>query len=291
MRHAYLIIAHNEFEILSLLVNALDDYRNDIYIHFDKKLLKLPKLEVSRANLIILNERIDVRWGHVSQIEVEFLLFETAFININANYSYYHLLSGVDIPIKSQNYIHNFFLEQQDREFIGFTQGDSSKEIDRKVRRYHFFSDEFRYESGLIHLIKKSIRSSILILQEIFGIKRNKNIDFKKGTNWVSVTNNFVGYLLKNKNQTLKKYAMTYCADEIFLQTICWNSPFKEMIYDLHDSRNSSKRMINWQKNVIHDWRVEDVDFLVSSNGLFARKFSKRNINVVHQILNKIVSY
>ena len=30
-KHAYLIIAHNEFEILKLLVNALDDARNDIY--------------------------------------------------------------------------------------------------------------------------------------------------------------------------------------------------------------------------------------------------------------------
>lgn len=35
--HAYLIIAHNEFEVLQKLVGALDDPRNDIYIHFDKK--------------------------------------------------------------------------------------------------------------------------------------------------------------------------------------------------------------------------------------------------------------
>lgn len=29
--HAYLIIAHNEFEVLQKLVGALDDPRNDIY--------------------------------------------------------------------------------------------------------------------------------------------------------------------------------------------------------------------------------------------------------------------
>ena len=38
MKHAYLIIAHNEFEILKRLIQALDDERNDIYIHFDRKL-------------------------------------------------------------------------------------------------------------------------------------------------------------------------------------------------------------------------------------------------------------
>lgn len=37
MKHAYLIMAHHEFEVLGKLVQALDDERNDIYIHFDKK--------------------------------------------------------------------------------------------------------------------------------------------------------------------------------------------------------------------------------------------------------------
>ena len=36
-RHAFLIIAHNEFGVLQRLVDAIDDPRNDIYIHFDKK--------------------------------------------------------------------------------------------------------------------------------------------------------------------------------------------------------------------------------------------------------------
>ena len=37
MKHAYLIIAHNEFEIQKRLIQALDDERNDIYIHFDTR--------------------------------------------------------------------------------------------------------------------------------------------------------------------------------------------------------------------------------------------------------------
>ena len=47
-----------------------------------------------------------MRWGDVSVIEAEFRLFEEA-----ANkdkYAYYHLLSGVDMPLKSQNEIHAF---------------------------------------------------------------------------------------------------------------------------------------------------------------------------------------
>ena len=56
--HAYLIIAHNEFEVLQKLVGALDDPRNDIYIHFDKKVSELPHLEVKYSNLYICRKRI-----------------------------------------------------------------------------------------------------------------------------------------------------------------------------------------------------------------------------------------
>ena len=94
-KHAYLIIAHNEFEILKLLVNALDDARNDIYIHFDAKCKDLPNLECNESGLYILQDRIDVRWGDYSQIETEILLFEYAH-NIQdktgVNYLYYHLI-------------------------------------------------------------------------------------------------------------------------------------------------------------------------------------------------------
>ena len=35
-RHAYLIICYNNFKILQMLLSAIDDDRNDIYIHVDK---------------------------------------------------------------------------------------------------------------------------------------------------------------------------------------------------------------------------------------------------------------
>ncbi len=37
MKHVYLILAHNEYPVLECLIKAIDDPRNDIYIHIDKK--------------------------------------------------------------------------------------------------------------------------------------------------------------------------------------------------------------------------------------------------------------
>ena len=36
-KHAYLIIAHNNLSLLRRLFLALDDERNDIYLHFDAR--------------------------------------------------------------------------------------------------------------------------------------------------------------------------------------------------------------------------------------------------------------
>ena len=79
MKHAYLIIAHNEFEILKRLIQALDDERNDIYIHFDRKLNHYPDCRTSYAKLTFLEERMDVRWGDISVVDAEFALFNEAY--------------------------------------------------------------------------------------------------------------------------------------------------------------------------------------------------------------------
>ena len=37
MKHAYLIIAHGELPVLETLLSMLDDERNDVYLHVDKR--------------------------------------------------------------------------------------------------------------------------------------------------------------------------------------------------------------------------------------------------------------
>lgn len=56
--------------------------------------------------------------GGISQVVAEMTLFRTAFDN--GPYSFYHLLSGTDLPIKSQDYIHKFMDKYPNTEFVGF---------------------------------------------------------------------------------------------------------------------------------------------------------------------------
>ena len=132
MKHAYLILAHNEPELLSLLIERLDDARNDIYIHFDRKLTVLPDVKTRHAGLYILKDRVDVRWADVSMLEAEYKLFH-AVVDSSCQYSHHHLISGVDLPLKNQDYIHSFFAQHQGKEFIGLHQRPMNSRADRAL--------------------------------------------------------------------------------------------------------------------------------------------------------------
>lgn len=67
-KHAYLILAHSQFNLLKKLMLLLDDERNDIYLHIDSKVKDisvikseiLPKIKYSSINFV---PRHNVNWG------------------------------------------------------------------------------------------------------------------------------------------------------------------------------------------------------------------------------------
>lgn len=53
---------------------------------------------VEKYEGVIIDKPINVKWGNYSQIKCEMLLFKEAF-ECPVNFDYYHLLSGVDLPL------------------------------------------------------------------------------------------------------------------------------------------------------------------------------------------------
>lgn len=283
-KHAYLILAHNEFGLLELLVERLDDARNDIYIHIDAKVAELPKLKTHSARLFFISERYDVRWGDVSVLKAEFALFRIANRE-SSSYSYYHLLSGVDLPLKSQDYIHSYCAQHQGAEFIGFYEGENKEaEIYRKVRIRHLFPGDFR-GSGIVCLCKRIIRALYIRLQILLGINRYPNMRFDKGTQWVSITDSLVSELLKAEQSILSIYEGSFCSDEIAIQSFVANSEFMERVYDRHNEGRSAMRYIGWQDGVLVDFEEGDLERLQTSEAFFARKFNSRNMDFISKVL------
>ena len=287
MKHAYLVIAHGEYLVLEALLSMLDDERNDVFLHVDKRAYELSRqvglFRMRKAGFYLLEKPMKVHWGDISQVKVEYLLFETALSN--GPYAYYHLLSGVDLPIQRQDYIHTFFRENAGKEFVGFWQSSfHQKDMDRKVSRYHLFTRRFTGGNIFLHSASSISRNIVLCLQKVSKYRRYHELEFRKGANWVSVTHEFVEYLMTKKDFVLKRFRYTLCPDEIFLQTILWNSPFRFNLYSKEETDDSSMRKIDWERGRPYVWQNTDYEELVGSDMLFARKFSSANRKLIDKI-------
>lgn len=289
-KHAYLIIEHKDNFVLETLIELLDDSRNDIFIHIDKKTKNFNfekyknKVKFSKIYFI---PRIKVYWGGFSQIMAEINLLKFSF-NKGRNYRYYHLLSGVDLPLKNQNEIHDFFKQYDGREFIGISK--EKKEFKERMELYYF--ERLKTRTNKNKLLSK-IYKKFEKLQNYCKIKRNCNLKYKvyKGCNWFSITNKLVEYILNNEEEIKKIYHHTYCCDEVFLQTLVMNSKFKENIYKTYGNDNEAAlRYIDWEKGDPYIFKREDYICLITSNLIFARKFSEEiDIEIIIKIRKRIL--
>lgn len=277
MKHAYLIIAHNEWVVLNTLLSMIDDERNDVYLHIDAKVKQLPELyKCSKAGFHLLEKQYDVRWGGLSQVRTEMLLFEEA--HANGPYAYYHLLSGVDLPIKSQDYIHSFCDENMGKEFVGFFHGEYHEaDTQRKVSLRYLYTG---YNKRCPFLPKwkislaQLVRHSFLLVQKLIGYHRHDDCEFKKGHQWVSITHNAVTLLLSRKEWIMSRFSQVNTPDEIYKQTVLWNSLLREHLYNINDDKKGCMRFIDWERGEPYVWQDGDIEELLSSEYLFARKIS-----------------
>ena len=144
-KHAYMIIALNEFDLQEILVRLLDDPRNDIYIHIDAKVkdfdFKSFQALTQYSRLRFTPRRISATWGDFSLVNTELLLLQTAVAGEDPAqpYAYYHLISGVDLPIKSNDEIHAFFDQSEGKEFVHFSKNEPDPGFATRIRYYHLF--------------------------------------------------------------------------------------------------------------------------------------------------------
>ncbi|BCJ96734.1 glycosyl transferase [Anaerocolumna cellulosilytica] len=281
MKHAFLIIAHNELEVLKALISLLDNRNNDLYIHMDKKFKTWNENELKkcakRSKIKVLSE-ISVNWGDASQVECQYLLLRSAFAG---EYDYYHFLSGADLPLKSNLDIHTFFRKHAGKQFIHFDSPVAGKEALNRVMYRHPFGKYLkctRYKTVTKVLF---LTDDFLVkIQTVLGLKRKLYYEtIQKGCNWCSITKEFADYVLREEKKVMVMLKKSLCGDEIFIQTLCVNSPFIHQLYDkvFSNNYNACKRLIIWNEENRKSPKVlreEDWGRLLNTSSLFGRKFS-----------------
>lgn len=292
-RHAYLILAHKNFGQLRKLIELLDDPRNDIFVHVDAKAKNFRQECLDGATrhsrLTVLPQRFKVNWGGVSIMRSELALLKKA--TSESEYAYYHLLSGMDMPIKTQDEIHAFFNEHKGYEFINLW--EFKKSTRSRFRYYTIFPEgEGKFCTRIINHIFKGLQMAV-------GFKINRNIDFRFGSQWFSITDSLARYVVEKENWLEKVFRHTSTCDEIFLPTLVAGSPFSNRLYVPAAVKNQKEvnmanmRFIDWTRgeSVRHPWvfRAGDMTLLESVPHLWARKFDETVDNdIINMIYNKL---
>lgn len=284
-RHAYLIMAYHQWELLEKLVGLLDDKRNDIFIHVDKKSKNVPFDEIKKAAMlsgIFFVDRLPVRRFTYDLYEVTIALLRAAVTQ--GEYGYLHLITGQDLPIKNQDYIHDFFERNDGKNFVDVVPMEKMREHWReRISLYHFFSPCLTPTAKGYGLVKMADRASLAI-QKKLRVNRIRRLEIKGwqlryGSAWFSITKEFAEFLLANEAKTQKIFKKwTYIPEEAILQSLVWNDRFRDTLFDAdfidHDLNRANLRMIFWSgKTSPETITMEHVKELGNTPNLFARKF------------------
>jgi Core-2/I-Branching enzyme len=288
---AYLILAHHQPNHLAKLVKSIDCDWAYILIHIDAKsdILQFKQLIPEDKNIIFLkeNQRIKVNWGGFSQVTATLNLLKVA-LSLGVAFDRYCLLSGSDFPIKELSYIQTQFSSQKEFIRIDRELGTSSNpKQSKKVKRFYFLDYP---ELGGNWLSGKLPR------------KLNRKIRLYHGSQWWALTDEFIKYtfsFLKDNPDYLNFHKYTNAPDEIFFHSIIKHSPFSENISHDFEKIACLSEFMSMNEHGCHyiHWTeghrspkildVNDLDSLINSQALFARKFdeklSEKPISILEQ--------
>ncbi len=284
MRHAWLILTHGNFAILEKQLRFLDSENADFFIHVDAK----ADFDEERFSAVTERSRVTfvprrrISWGHFAIAEAELELLRAA---APGRYDYYHLLSGVDVPVKSRAYIEEYFTRAPGTNYVNFLAPEISR---ADLYRVMFYYPMQRYNIRK-PAVRRALRNFSAAVQLGFGVDRTRRLPdgfaFQKGAQWFSITHALAAYLLEKEDEICRIFSDTYCPDEMFVQTEIINSPFRDTLPEnaFCNDYASCLRYVDWKRGNPYTFTDADLAELLSTpeTALFARKFDYRSAPAV----------
>jgi len=258
---AYLILVHRYPRQFKRLFRTIYHPANYYLVHVDKRSGVGLQTEIqdflsSFANASLLKNQ-SMLWGGYSLVDAELRGIEE-LLKISPKWEFFINLSGQDFPLKSQVHIQDFLRRNKGKDFIKVSN-------QRKIRPETLS----RIENYCIEFRKRILRTPI---------KRPylRGVTPYIGNQWMILSRKFCEFVCYSPEvERFKKfYRHTFIADEGFFQTVIMNTSYKETIV------NDDKRTIDWVplgtiKLRPRDFTFKDAEFLLASQGLFARKFDE----------------
>lgn len=286
MKHAILIVAHTQFDLLLDVVRRFDDDFS-IFIHVDKKVCiprAIHEALLSSKRVRLVGQPHRVNWGGRSIVDAVLWLCRTALFDTEGTHcDYFHLISGADFPVKGTCHFKKLFEKYAGRCFIEFFRLPDARwyrgGTDRLLYRHPM--DRINWQNPLafrkyeryVNYQRLHLYSRPLPGHPVYG-----------GSAWWSLTREAVAYICEhaNDNGWYDRLEDTFAPDEMFAQTVLLNSCLKGTLI------NDNLRYVDWETRDGHSPALldeRDALAIRQSSALFARKMDS---NVSRRLMEEL---
>lgn len=300
----YIILGHDNPNQLHRLVNRLNTNNVYFYIHIDLKSNIEEFISISKGveQIIFIRNRVECIWGDLSMIIATLNCIKQLIKDGRKGYTI--LMSGMDYPLKNNNYINDFFNQNNNFNYISLLSLPNKNWTNNGIDRIENYKLNISNQRGDFLIIPPLTDSRIIkhyatsyntrtlkILDENLELLMKPRTPLKYiecfygGSQWWALPHETIQYILwflrKHPDYT-DFFKYSFVPDELFFHTIIGSSP-----YLLCNTKNSVT-YVDWTNHGPFYPNVFDISYfniLISREELFARKF---DLNIDDEILNKI---
>nr|GFB75978.1 hypothetical protein [Tanacetum cinerariifolium] len=271
-------MAYKEPQQIEKLITTMTYTGSDFYIHIDKKVNNEQFKYLSDIEGVVLTKtNLLVNWAGYSFTNAIIQCIKEIF-DTGIQYDFINLMSGQDYPIKSNEFIFNFFVNNIGKSFMSYEAYGSEwwSRAKHRVDNYHLtdfvFKGNYRVQQ-LINLVTPKRKFPLPYI--LYG---------GDCATWWTMSKECAEYVVKfiEENPGVRRFAQfTWAPDEYLIPTIVMNSHLKDKIV------NNNLRYIDWSLGGANPKILlsEDIENLKQSEKLFARKF---DIKVSYNLLSSI---
>ena len=288
MQKAYIIVAHRYPQQFHRLVSRLNDGQSEFFIHIDKTADITPFQSVKEfGDSIHFVERVDSRWGGFGSVQASLNGFK-AIRESKKNFDRIILLSGQDYPIKSNEYINEFFEKSPHSVFVEYYPIPNYEKWPGSDRGGLYRVDKYYIGLKWYELFASKSLNFLSTYLPFLGRKIPGGMKPYTGSTWWSVDMYTMNYILDYdaahpEYRAYHRY--TFVPDELYLHMLMANTKDETILKNLE---NDNKRLILWETSFCahpNTLRTTDFDVIAASEHLFARKF---DASVDSEILDMI---
>lgn len=293
----YCILAHKNLLQLEDLISILHDEKSLFFIHLDKKVNQIKyKTILQNSNCHFVKSRIACSWGKYSLVQATLNTMKEVqdYMNVYFKNSDYHfiMLSGEDLPLKTNPYIHDFLESNNQTSFLNYWKLPYAKWWNGGFFRFEsFYFFGYKKYNKLNYWINRIIKK--MHLNFLFPLKRFykqfPNFQIYGASQWMLLSKDLVAFVLEKNNENPKfnsifKYVLA--PDELYFPTLILNFDVQKQF----SISNNKSHLVSFSGADPSPRYLEIAD-LESNKGdfLFARKFDPTiNQNAIIEI-KKIV--